>query len=329
MMDRRSFVVTTSAAVAWPPVARAQTPRVPLVAYLGFSSPAGDAPYIEALRHGLREVKLIEGQHLRIESRHASGDVSKAPALIAELLALRPQILIAPGPAAARALRRGTNGIPIIAAQLSMDQSDPELYASLARPGGMVTGFSSMGEGLASKRIELLRETVAGVKTVGILHNATDPNFRDWGVATEAAAREQGLTALRRPIASTSPAELAEHFAAFKTAGATAVVVIADFLTNVLKNEINTAAINARIAVFAEHRDIAHAGALLSFGPDIFDLFRRAGVYIDKMLKGATAADLPIQLPTKFQFVVNLKTANALGLTIPPAILIRADEVIE
>jgi putative tryptophan/tyrosine transport system substrate-binding protein len=329
-MKRRGFMALAGgAAVAWPLQARAQTFRLPLIAYLGFSSPEGDAPYIEALRLGLREVKLIEGKDLRFESRHASGDVAKVPALMAELVALKPQILIAPGPAAARALRRGTTGIPIIALQLSLDQSDPELYASLARPGGMVTGFSSMGEGLASKRIELLRETLPGVKMIGVLHNGTDPNFRDWGVATEASAKEQGLRVLRRPVTSTSPAELAGHFAAFKAADATAVVLTADFLTNALKTEINSAAIDARIAVFTEHRDIAHAGALLSFGPDVFDLFRRAGVYVDKILKGANVAELPIQLPTKFQFVVNLKTAAALGLTISPNILIRADEVIE
>ncbi len=322
-------MATTGAAVLAPKAAHAQTSRLPLIAYLGFSSPTGDAPFLQALRLGISEARLSEGQHLRIESRHASGDIGKAPALIAELLALKPHIFIAPGPAAARTLRRTTTGIPIIALQLSLDQSEPELYASLARPGGMVTGFSSMGETLASKRIELLRETLPGVTMIGILHNGTDPTFRDWGVVTEASARAQGLGVMRRPVASTSPAELAEHFAALQAAGATAIVVTADFLMNAMKAEINKAAIEARMAVFAEHRDIAHAGALLSFGPDVLDLFRRAGVYVEKILKGATAAELPIQLPTKFQFVVNLKTAAALGLTISPNILIRADEVIE
>jgi putative tryptophan/tyrosine transport system substrate-binding protein len=329
MMDRRRFVMITGAGAVWPQIVRAQSKSPPLVAYLGFSSPAGDAPFLQALRLGISEARLSEGRDFRIESRHASGDISKAPGLITELLALKPQIFIAPGPAAARILRRTTTGIPIIALQLSLDQTEPELYASLARPGGMVTGFSSMGETLASKRIELLRETLPGVKMIGVLHNGTDPTFRDWGAVTEASAREQGLGVLRRPLTSTSPTELAEHFAALRAAGATAIVVTADFLMNALKVEINKAAIDARIAVFAEHRDIAHAGALLSFGPDVLDLFRRAGVYVEKILKGANVAELPIQLPTKFQFVVNLKTAAALGLTISPNILIRADEVIE
>lgn len=329
MIDRRGILLAVIGSAFVPRSLRAQTARVPLVVYLGFSSPVGDAPYLAALRQGMREVGLIEGQDVRIESRHANGDISKAPALIAELNALKVDIFLAPGPAAARALRRATTGVPIVATQLSLDQSDPELYASLARPGGMVTGFSSMGEGLASKRIELLRETLPSVKIIGILHNGTDPNYREWGVVTEASAREQKLGVVRRPVATTSLTDLAEHFAALQAAGATALVVTADFLMNTLKSEINRAAIAARIAVFAEHRDIAMAGALLSFGPDVSDLFRRAATYIDKILKGEKAADLPIQLPTKFQFVVNMKTANALGLTISPNILIRADEVIE
>jgi putative tryptophan/tyrosine transport system substrate-binding protein len=327
MMDRRTFALAGASAVALVPrCAGAQSKNLPLVSHLGFSSPEGDKPFVEALRKGLREVGLIDGQNVRVESRHASGDVAKVDGLIAELVALKTDVFVAPGPAAARALRRAT-AIPVVTLQLPL--ADPELFATLARPGGTVTGFSSMGEGLSAKRIEILKETLPGIQVVGVLHNATDQNFNAWGVITEEAARAQGLRVSRRAVTTVSPDELAGHFAAFRDAGATAVVVISDFITTTLLHQINRAGIDARMAIVVERGDVARAGALLSYGPDVFDLARRAGAYVEKILKGATAGELPVQLPTKFEFVLNLKTATALGLTIPQSILIRADEVIE
>jgi putative tryptophan/tyrosine transport system substrate-binding protein len=327
-MRRRTFIGATAATWAWPLPARAQSKRVPIVAFIGFSSAEGDRPFLDALRKGLRDAGLIEGGNVRVESRHAGGDFSQADAIIMEMVALKADVLIAPGPAAARAARRVTS-IPIVAVQLPPVQSDPELYDSLARPGGTVTGFSSMGEGLSAKRIELLKELLPGVKVLGILHNGTDPTFSEWGVATERDARAQGLAISRRALSSTSAHELRQQFAALQADGATALIVIRDFLTTTIRNEIVQAAATARIAVVAEHRDFTDVGALLSYGPDILDLFRRAGSYVDKILKGEKAGDLPIQLPTKFELVVNGRTAATLGLMIPPSILIRADEVIE
>ena len=328
MMDRRTFVGAAAAAWAWPITVRAQSKRLPIVSFIGLSSVEGDRPFLDALRQGLRDAGLTEGRNIRVESRHASGDFSQADAIIMEMVALQADVLIAPGQAAARAARRVTS-IPIVAVQLPPVQSDPELYHSLARPGGTVTGFSSMGEGLAAKRIELLKELLPGLKVLGILHNGTDPTFSKWGAATERDARAQGLAVSRRVISSTSAQELTHQFAALQADGATALIVIRDFLTTTIRNEIVQAAATARIAVVAEHRDFADVGALLSYGPDILDLFRRAGGYVDKILKGEKPGDLPIQLPTKFELVVNGRTAATLGLIIPPAILIRADEVIE
>ena len=331
-MKRRKFLVLAGSAVAapnvWPRGARAQPTGTPLIGYIGLSSPEGDKKFLEALRQGLRELGLIEGQNIRIESRHAGGDASKANAIIAELTALKVDIFIAPGPASAYALRRVTK-LPIIALQLPPGQSNPELYESLAKPGWNLTGFSSMGEGLSAKRIELLKEMLPNLKIIGILHNGTDPNFRDWGAATEADARALGLGVSRQAMVSNAPGELARHFAALKADGATALIVIRDFATTALKDEIARAAEEARIAVVSEHRDFAEAGALLCYGPDVFDLFRRAGGYIEKILKGEKPGNLPIQLPTKFEFVLNMKTVKALGLTVPPLLLARADEVIE
>lgn len=327
-MKRRTFIATLGAIAAWPSAARTQTPRVPLIGYIGLSSAEGDKRFLDALRQGLRESGYIDGQNIRIESRHAGGDASQANAIIAELSGLKADILIAPGPAAAYAARR-VSQLPVIALQLPPGQSNPELYQSLARPGGNLTGFSSMGEGLSAKRIQLLKELMPNLKIIGILHNGTDPNFRDWGAATETDARAQGLAVSRQPMISNSPTELAKHFAALKADGATALIVIRDFATVALKDEIASAAAESHIAVVSEHRDFVEAGALLSYGPDIFDLFRRAGGYIDKILKGEKPGNLPIQLPTKFELAINLKTAKALGVTIPDSTLARADEVIE
>jgi putative tryptophan/tyrosine transport system substrate-binding protein len=327
-MRRRAFIAGFGAATVWPSAAQAQGPGTPLIGYIGLSSAEGDRPFLEALRQGLRDIGYVEGQNIRIESRHASGDIGKASAMIAELTALKVDIFIAPGPSSARALRRAT-GLPIVALQLPPGQSDPELYASLARPGGNLTGFSSMGEGLSAKRIQLLKEMLPNLQVIGVLHNATDPNFRNWGVATEADARAQGLAVSQQAMASASAAELARCFAALRAEGVTALIVIADFMTTTIINDIVGVAADARIAVVGEHRDYAVAGALLSYGPDVFDLFRRASGYVDKILKGEKPGDLPIQLPTKFELVINGRTARALGLTIPLSILIRADEVIE
>ena len=328
-MRRREFIATLGGAVAVSyNAARAQTRRVPIVGYAGIASPEADRPFIEALRRGLREVGLIDGQNVRIESRHAGGDFTKAEAVVRELLALNVDVFIAPGPAAARVLRRMTT-LPIVALQLMSGQSDPELYESLARPGGNLTGFSSMGEDLSAKRIGIVRELLPNLTTIGVLHNGTDRNFRDWGVATEAAARAQGLAVSRQAMSEPSVAEVGRSMAAMRKDGAGAVIVIRDFMITSLANEIVAAALEARIAVIAEHRDFVTAGAMLSYGPDVFDLFRRAGGHVERILKGMKPADLAIQLPVKFEMVLNLKTAKALGLTIPTMVLAQVDEVIE
>lgn len=328
-MRRREFITLVGGAIAlWASTVRAQSRRVPIIGYTGLATAEADQPFIEALRRGLREVGLIDGQHIRIESRHAGGDFEKAEAVVAELVALNVEVFVAPGPAAARLLRRKT-GLPIVALQLESGQSDPELYESLARPGGNLTGFSSLGENLSAKRIGLLRELMPTLKTVGVLHNDTDKNYRAWGVATEADARAQGLAVSRQPLSLGSAADVARSFEALRNDGAGAVIVIADFMTTTLMNEIGIAAREVKIAVAAEHRNWAAGGSLLSYGPDVFDLFRRAGGHIDKILKGTKPGDMAIQLPTKFELVLNAQTAKLLGLTIPPLVLAQADEVIE
>lgn len=311
-----------------PTAARAQPRRLPVVAFVGFASPAGDRLTVEAFRDGMRAQGMLEGQGWRFEARHAEGDAARGAGIIRDLAALPVDVFVVPGPAAARAVRRATS-IPLVAVGLPPVQSDPELFASLARPGGSVTGFASFGEEMAAKRIELLRETIPGLALIGVLHNAADPTFEDWGRLTEASAAAQGIRAMRVPIAARDPAALAAAMRRLRAEGGGAVVVVRDFLTSSLIPEIIAAAQAERIAVIGDHARLAEAGALFSFGASLTDLFRRAAGYVVRILRGERPGDLPVQLPTAIEFVVNLRAARALGLAVPHAILARAEEVIE
>jgi putative ABC transport system substrate-binding protein len=315
------------AALALPGVARAQ-PRLPVVGFVGFASPEGDAASVAAFRDGMRAQGQVEGRSWQLESRHAGGDVARGAAIIRELAALPVDVFIVPGPAAARAVRQASV-IPLVAVGLPPAPSDPELFASLARPGGTVTGFASFGEEMSAKRIEFLRETIPGLSAVGILHNSTDPTYDAWGRLTEDSARIQGLRALRLEIASQDRAVLAAGMRRLREGGARAVVVVRDFLTSSLIEAIVASATAEGIAVVGDQASFAQAGALFSYGAGQGDLFRRAAAYVTRILRGEKPGDLPVQLPTAIEFVVNLRTAHALGLTVPHAILARADWVIE
>lgn len=182
---------------------------------------------------------------------------------------------------------------------------------------------------MSAKRIELIREVLPGLDAGGILHNVVDPVFRDWGVETEAAVRAQGLRPVRLGLSAIDPAETERLIRSLRPAGASALIVIRDFLTHSLREPIYSTAIAERIATVTEQRDFAEAGAFLSYGADILDLFRRAAGYADRILKGDRPGDLPIQLATKLELVVNLRTARAIGIEVPPVILLRAGEVID
>jgi putative ABC transport system substrate-binding protein len=330
-MHRREFISMVGGAMtAWPLSVKAQQEprvnRVPIVGFVGLASPAIDDPAIVPFRQALGALGYAEGRNIVIEVRNAHGDVDRGHALLAELAALPVDVFLSPGPAASRAIVRMTK-IPVVAVALPAVQ--PELFSSLARPGGTLTGFSAFGEEMSAKRIEMLKEIIPGLKTLGLLHNATDPTFRAWGDQTMADASKAGLEPVRLGLDSASTAAVAEHFQKLGAMGGTAVIVIRDFLTAALKEQICKMALDARVAVVGEYSDFARAGALFSYGADLADLFSRAAGYVDRILKGEKAADLPIQLPTKFQLSVNLKTARVLGLDMPPTILVRADEVIE
>jgi putative ABC transport system substrate-binding protein len=325
-MRRRDFL---GALAAWPLAAHGQQrSRIPVVGFVGVASEAVDRFLLEPFRRGLADAGYVEGRTLRLEARYADGDIDRAQAQFAELVAIPVDVFLAPGPAAARSIARATS-IPVVTIGLPDVQSVPGLFASLTRPGGSVTGFSAFGEEMSAKRIQFLKEALPGLRAIGVMHNATDPTFDAWGKQTIEDARRQGLEATGLGLSGPSKEAVAESFRRLREKGGTAVIVVRDFLTAKLTDDICELGAAAGIAVVGSQAEVAEAGALLSYGPDLADLARRAAGYVDRILKGEKAADLPIQLPTKFDFVVNLKTAKRLALMLPPLVIARADRLIE
>ena len=326
-MNRRALLgLLVGASLVHRP-ARAQG-APPLVAFLGFATPQADLATLEAFRQGLTEQGLVEGRSVQVEARHASGDLAVASRYIDELVKRGTAVFVVPGPAAARLVVQRT-AIPVVAIGLVPTPVAGDPYGSLARPGGSVTGFSTFGEELSGKRIELLRRALPRMTLLGILHNVADPVFRQWGEVSEAAARAQGVATLRLGLTAQSDAELLQRLQQLKAAEGSTLIVIRDFLTSSLMQPICRMALELGVAIVAEPLAFAEAGALMSYGPDLPDLFRRAAGYVDRIIKGEKPAELPIQLPTKFELAVNLGTARRLGLTLPPDVLFAADQVIE
>lgn len=332
-MKRRDFMTMLGGAMtAWPLAANGQQqPRakgIPIIGFVALASKTVDDQTILPFRQALVELGYVEGRTISLEVRYAEGNVERGHALISELAALPVDVFLSPGPALSRALVRLTK-IPVVAVALPASESEPSLFKSFAHPGGTLTGFSAFGEEMSAKRIEMLKELIPGLKTIGVMHNGTDPMFSAWGEQTMADARKAGLEPIRFGLTSPSAAAAAEQFRQLGEARGTAMVVIRDFMTAALKDDICKAGIESRIAVVGEYADYARSGALLSYGADQADLFRRAAGYVDRIIRGEKPADLPIQLPTKFELGVNLKTARAIGIDIPPSILVRAEQVIE
>ncbi len=335
-MKRRDLIgVLGSASVAWlllatPCSSGAQTgDGPPIVAYLGIASRASDQPYVEGLRLGLGQIGHVPGGTIDLDDRYADGDIERFHQLLADVLARGVSVIVVPGIAAALAVREQAPQIPVVAVGLPSTVLYPDLFTSLHRPGGSVTGFSPFGEDLAAKRVELLRETVPAMTTVAILHNTVDPLYRSWGEKTEEAARKQGLQTVRLGVRGRSKPDLAALMDRAQEAGAQGMVIVRDFLTHILQEDIARAANAMGVPTMAEQRVFVEQGGLMSYGADLPELFRRAATYVDEILNGASPAEMPIQLATEFELVVNQRTADALGIEIPPSILLRADEVIE
>jgi putative ABC transport system substrate-binding protein len=327
MTGRRQFLAGAAAALAATRLS-AQTPAQ--ICYLALATRESDVGGVAAFRDGLRSLGHVEGRTYTLVELYADGQYARAEELLRQQdLDRTVQVFLSPGPAAARLLLRLTKAAPIVSVGLHPRGGQTDLFASLAKPGGRVTGVSNYGEELAAKRVQLLKEAMPRLASVGVLHNATDLVYRRWGEETERELRAQGLTATRLGLTSTSLDALMQTMRNARGAGIQALVVVRDFLTSALHQQISRISRELGLATIAEERRYPAAGALMSYGVSDRDQFERAAVYVDRILKGAQPADLPIEQPTRFELVVNAATAQALGLRIASTLRLRADEVIE
>jgi putative ABC transport system substrate-binding protein len=326
-IGRRKFITLLGgAAAAWPLAVRAQRAgTLPTIGFLGSASPSTQASRAAAFVQRLRELGWIENRTVAIEYRWAEGRSERFREIAAEFVRLKVNIIITSGNAAVIAAKQATSDIPIVFASAA-DPVEGGLVTSLARPGGNVTGLSGQATDYAGKRLELLREIVPSLRRVAI---AANTNI----VASLLQVHEIGKSArtlgLEAPLVEIRQGEdIAPAIAAIKDR-ADALFIVADPLMVTNRVRTNTLAQGVGLPTIYNFREFVEAGGLISYGPDFPDLWRRSADYVDKILRGARAVDLPVQQPTKFDLVINLKTAKALGITVPPSLLARADEVIE
>ena len=315
-----------SAAATWPLVVRAQqAARLPTIGFLGFGTLSSQGQWVAAFMQRLRELGWIEGRTVAIEYRWAEGHSARLAEIAAEFVRLKVDVIFAVGTEAALAAKQATSVIPIVI-PVAGDPVGTGLVASLARPGGNVTGLSAQASDLAAKRFEFLREVFPGLSRLAILANTGYPGGVPEMGEIDAAARTLGLEVV--PMAIRRAEDIALVFEALK-GRAEALYVVGDPLVNTQRVRINTFALAARLPTMYVQREFVEAAGLMSYGPNYLNLNRRAADYVDKILRGTKPADLPVAQPTKFDLVINLTTTKALGLQIPPTLLARADEVIE
>ena len=324
-MNRRELMLLLGGAMTAARGLRAQHKSMPVIGYLGGASPGPFAPFVAAFHQGLNEAGYVEGQNLAIEYRWAEGRYDRLPALAADLVDRKVDVIATSGgPVPARAAKNATSAMPIVF--VAGDPVEQGLVASLARPGGNLTGFSVMATEVLPKRLELLSELIPRTRVIGLLVNpGTVPNRLIQEV--QEAARTKGLQ-LHTLNASTD-AEFETAFASLVPLQVGGLVVGTDPFFNSRREQLVVLAARQAVPAIYEWREFAAAGGLISYGSSLSGSYRQAGAYVGRILKGEKRADLPVQQPTTFELVANLNTAKALGLTVPPSILARADEVIE
>ncbi len=327
-MNRRDTVATLLALGVLPLASLAQQPgKVWRIAYLSPLTPSVDATRGDAFRQGLRELGYVEGRNILIESRFSEGKLDRLPALAAELAALNVDVIIAAGGGLiAQAAKGATGTIPIVMTNVE-DPVASGLVSSLARPGGNVTGLSALIPELSGKRLELVREMVPKLSRVAVLWNSAYPEKTTEFKQTQAAGKALGIQVQSLEVQRANSIDGALAAATKERAGA--LLTLPDPLTNTLQARIVELAAKRQLPTMFTQRSPVEAGGLMSYGPSYADLFRRAATYVDSILKGARPQDIPVEQPTKFELVINLKTAKALGLKIPQSLLLRADRVIE
>jgi putative ABC transport system substrate-binding protein len=302
-----------------------QPPRVPRIGVVSNGTASGFAPNLEAFRQGMRELGYVEGQTIAIEERNAAGGDAELDALMADLIDLKVDVLVATGTPTAQAAKRATESTPIVT--VSGDPVEAGLVASLARPGGNVTGLTVTIAGRAGKRLELLKEAVPAVSRVASLGNAVNSAHVTGIVELQDAAPRLAMEF--HPLEVRPGDDLAGVLESGLTWRPDALLVQDDPLIFARRADVLSCAARNRIAAIYQRREWADSGGLMSYGANFLDVHRRAATYVDKILKGARPADLPVEQPTTFDFVVNVKTAQALGMTIPPSVMQQATEVIQ
>jgi putative ABC transport system substrate-binding protein len=304
-----------------------ETKKLPRIGYLSSSSPSSAAASIDAFRQGLRDLGYVEGKNILIEYRHADGKLDRLPALAGELVGLKVDLIVASGGATlVEAARKATATIPIVMTS-SADPVGSGLVASLARPGGNVTGLSSLNTELGDKRLELLKEVVPSLARVGILGGRETQG--DSRQMKEIEVAGKALRVRLQPVHMRGADDLKNAFAAMTKERAGAVMTLINpMFSPRVRAQIADLAIRSRLPTMFPQPDAVEAGGLMAYGADNLALHRRAATYVNKILKGTKPADLPVEQPIKFEFVINLKTAKQIGLTIPPNVLARADRVV-
>jgi len=321
----RVAAIVLAALVASIPSHAQQPTRMPRIGFVA-TGPGGAQPGVEAFRQGLRALGYVEGENIKIEMRwHPPERPDLLPGIANELVHSQAEVLVASSTPEILALKQATSTIPIV----MISPSDPVgtgLIESLARPGGNVTGLAWMSRDITGKRLELLKEAVPKISRVGDLWNPLNPATQGDFRQVQLAARTLGITIHSAEVRK--PNEIVSAFSSIRRARADALIVQADNLTMTHRKQIADLALQSRLPTMFFVRDYVDDGGLMSYGANLTDLYRRSAAYVDKILKGAKPVDLPVEQPTKFELVVNLRTAKALGITIPEAILLRADEVI-
>jgi ABC-type uncharacterized transport system substrate-binding protein len=326
-MQRREFITLIGgAAILWPISASAQRPNVRVVGFVSSGSADGFAHLLDALHQGLHDKGYVVGQNLTIDYRWADGHYDRLPAVAADLVERRVAMIISTGGVVAvHAVKTATTEIPIVFAS----GDDPVRFGivpSLSHPGGNVTGVTIMSSALVPKRLEIIRELLPGSRRLGLLVNARNPNAEANIKDAEAAARTLGEDPL---VSKIEVADLDLVFRDFTNKGVNTVLITTDPDFNSRREHIAQLAVQNGVALVSDFREYVDAGGLMSYGASIVDMYRRLGIYAGRILDGAKPADLPVEQPTRFELVLNLRTARALGFTVPPPLLARADEVIE
>src|SRR5262245_415701 len=325
-MRRREFITLLGGAAAWPLAARAQQPRLPTVGFVGAGTPSTYSQWVAAFVQRLRELAWIDGRNLAIEYRWAEGRNERYAEAAAELVRLKVDVIVTAATPATLAAKQATSAIPIVFVAAG-DPVGSGLVASLARPGGNVTGLSVQAPDLVGKRLELLREVVPGLHRLAIMGNVGNPSTVLELGEVQAVAGTLGLEVDTLKLRGAQ--DIAPAFEALKGHADDALYVCIDRLVNTHRVRVNTLALAARLPTMHGLREYVEAGGLMSYAANLPDLYRRAADYVDKILRGVKPGDIPVEQPTRFDLIINLTTAKALGLEIPPMLLARANEVLE